>query len=190
MTKRAHCFLELCSQGVCHWSAHWFLLVFRRFWERQGCIEAWMSLFLSDVHIHWGVGTVGMIIQPVRFGTAKITLVPELKDLHFPPGPFCKTSAPVHPGQPRLLLCVCVSGSVCVCTVSLLKGNCWRSKGRKLATCLCHTSKSSRAERGSGSTRVRHGREEENMTSSVVEEVLTILYLSINNNSEEILCSK
>lgn len=55
-----------------------------------------------------------MIIQPVRFGTAKISLVPEPKDLRFPPGPFCKTSAPVHPGQPRLLLCVCVWKCVCV----------------------------------------------------------------------------
>lgn len=56
-----------------------------------------------------------MIIQPVKFGTAKITLVPESKDLRFPPGPYCKTSAPVHPGQPRLLLCVCVCVEVCMC---------------------------------------------------------------------------
>lgn len=46
-------------------------------------------------------GKTGPIFQLGRLGTAKMTLS---KDFHFPPLPFCKTSAPVHPGQPRLLL--------------------------------------------------------------------------------------
>lgn len=91
--KRGHCFWEL--REVCHQSAHGFLSVF------------------------FGFRCEALALQRVAAGTAKITLVPESKDLHFPPGPFCETSAPVHPGQPRLLLCACTCVEVYVCVFAL-----------------------------------------------------------------------
>lgn len=72
--------------------------------------------FLSDSP---GFRYEALALQRVATGTAKITPVPESKDLHFPPGLFCETSAPVHPGQPRLLLCACTCVEVYVCVFAL-----------------------------------------------------------------------
>lgn len=64
--------------------------------------------------------SLGFLWLPMRVsGTAKITLVPEPKDLHFPLEPFGETSAPVHQGQPRLLLCACTCVKVFVCVFAL-----------------------------------------------------------------------
>lgn len=82
-------------QKVCHQSAYWIFSVFS------------------------GFRYEALALQRVAAGTAKITLVPESKDLHFPPGLFCETSAPVHPGQPRLLLCACTCVEVYVCVFAL-----------------------------------------------------------------------